>query len=392
VNPILEEVWATQIAPVDLLGAHLVQHPDLSETLIERGLCARHFGRDASFFNYLFEAARADPSWRAQALAGVEAKNPATFGRYSSIKLPPKELQSEHATICLDVILRNLTLALELAVAGIQIFPASVVQSERSWKKIPLLKGWQRKATTDLAQIRRWWSEHPFAVPAIWCGHADLRLLVVDADRHDGGADGVQALADLIKQHDALVPHPTIQTAGGGFHHIFRQPRERELGNGKGGLPEGIDIRGTSGFIIAPGSVRPDGKAWKPVPGTPLLIDAFRANSIAEVPDWLVQLISPATSARGSIGREAPPDSAHKHTEAAIGGNDRAFSRRGRSYAEATLGKLANELRATKPGGRNTKLYKCAFRMGTIVARGWISSRVVSAALIGACNHNGLVR
>jgi hypothetical protein len=277
--------------------------------------------------------------------------------------------------------------ALELAAAAIPIFPATVVQNGNSWKKRPLIDGWQQKATTDLAQLQAWWSEHPSAVPAIWCGHPDLRFIVLDADRHPANADGVQALADLNKQHGAFDPHPVTQTAGGGFHHIFRQPSGIELGNETGDLPKGIDIRGKGGFIVAPGAVRPDGKEWKPYPRSPLLSEALQANSIPEVPGWLVQLVRPATCARG---REAPSDPADEHAKQKAGGDD-ASSRRGHRYAEAALHNQANKLRGTKPGGRNNRLYKCAFHMGTMVARGWISSTAVSSSLLGACEDNGLI-
>ena len=48
-------------------------------------------------------------------------------------------------------------------------------------------------------------------------------------------------------------------TAGGGFHYFFRQPVGSLLGNRRGSLPDGVDVRGAGGWIVAPGSTRPDG-------------------------------------------------------------------------------------------------------------------------------------
>jgi hypothetical protein len=64
---------------------------------------------------------------------------------------------------------------------------------------------------------------------------------------------------------------------------------------------------------------------------------------------------------------------------------------RERAWAEAALDSLANELAATKEPGRNDKLYKCAFRMGTMIARGWIGRDEVETALYGAALACGLV-
>jgi Bifunctional DNA primase/polymerase, N-terminal len=249
--------------------------------------------------------------------------------------------------------------ALELAAHGIPIFPARVIHNGQSWKKLPLFDRWQEKATTDLAQIGRWWAEHPSAVPAIWCGHPDLGLVGVDVDRHDGGADGVEALADMMNQYGAFAPHPITQTPGGGFHHIFRQPSGVELGNTTGDLPQGIDIRGKGGYIIAPGSVRPDGKEWKTAPRSPGLSEAFQANSIPELPDWLVERILRSAG--------APPraqQSTYASTRASDDGAVAGHEVRSReiNFARGALRRLADELSATKPGDRNNKLYKCAFR------------------------------
>src|SRR5262249_57805538 len=108
----------------------------------------------------------------------------------------------------------NLAVALELASAGIPIFPAGVFQRPGSgkWQKRPLIDDWQKCATTDRKQIRRWWARYPRAVPGIWCGHPELNLIVIDTDRH-GGPDGVEAFAQLIADLGVeLPPHPTTQT------------------------------------------------------------------------------------------------------------------------------------------------------------------------------------
>ena len=162
-----------------------------------------------------------------------------------------------------------LAAALRLAEAGIPVFPATIFYDEKSasWRKRPCIEAWQQAGITDPAIIKKWWSKFPDAAPAIALGKANL--VVIDPDRH-GDSDGVANFAKLIEGHDLPVG-PIINTAGGGKHYIFRQPENGEpLGNGRGDLPDGIDVRGNGGFIIAVGAVRPDGVAYKPEREAPI--------------------------------------------------------------------------------------------------------------------------
>jgi Bifunctional DNA primase/polymerase, N-terminal len=61
----------------------------------------------------------------------------------------------------------NRQVAIRLAKSGLRIFPAVLTFNEktRRWDKQPSLSGWQDKATTDLAQIEKWWELSPDSVP-----------------------------------------------------------------------------------------------------------------------------------------------------------------------------------------------------------------------------------
>ncbi len=98
---------------------------------------------------------------------------------------------------------------------------------------------------------------------------------------------------------------PITQTPGGGLHLIFRQRDGEALGNTCGALPKGIDVRGAGGYIIAPGSTRPDGTCWQPMPGAPNICDQA---AIPIIPDQLHQLLPPRGTANGAGPRleEAP--------------------------------------------------------------------------------------
>jgi hypothetical protein len=65
-------------------------------------------------------------------------------------------------------------------------------------------------------------------------------------------------------------------------------------------------------------------------------------------------------------------------------------SKRERLYALAALDGCADELAKAPNGDRNNTLYKKAFRLGTMVARGWISQSAVFDALFAAADACGL--
>ena len=146
----------------------------------------------------------------------------------------------------------DLDVALALAAAGIAIFPVKVFRdASGKWKKRLVVKGWQNAASCDPDQIRRWWDEFQDAVPGIESGEAGL--VVIDADRHEDGVDGVAGFAGLVAGHSDPNPHLKTSTAGAGEHHFYCQPPGMQLGNGEGRLPDGINVRGTGGFVVVLG-------------------------------------------------------------------------------------------------------------------------------------------
>jgi P4 family phage/plasmid primase-like protien len=72
-----------------------------------------------------------------------------------------------------------------------------------------------------------------------------------------------------------------------------------------------------------------------------------------------------------------------------LGPNQRPALRE-QKYAAAALEGCAEELAATTEGERNNKLNKVAFRMGRMVARGWIERDAVRDALLAAAQACGL--
>src|SRR5215813_7352494 len=95
--------------------------------------------------------------------------------------------------------------ALEHARAGIPVFPC------QPNGKAPICDRGFRAATTDEAQIKRWWAQHPNA--NIGIRPADAGLIVIDVDRYKGDVD--QALIGR------LPATYTVQSPSGGEHYYF---------------------------------------------------------------------------------------------------------------------------------------------------------------------------
>ena len=254
----------------------------------------------------------------------------------------------------------NLTAALELASAGIKIFPAGA-------DKRPIVKGWQDAATCNSDQINAWW-ENTSALPAIPCGQN--KLVVIDCDRHDGGADGVAAFKSLVAANGALPSQvPLVKTPNGGVHVFFRQPDGEALGNARGSLPPGIDVRGAGGFVVGPGARLPDGRGWTAIAGRSPIHDA------PPLPQWL----------KGVLRQP-------QREEAREPNNIETSDDRGRAYAMTALNRVEAELAAVPAGERNERLYKTAFRLATMAARGWLMENEIIETLVRACESNQYLR
>ena len=270
----------------------------------------------------------------------------------------------------------NLDVALALAAAGIATFPCQPGGSDA--KKPCRGVFWRKESTTDLRAIERWWTAWPDAAPAIDLAKAGL--LVIDADRH-GGPDGVAIWDELSLDHD--VRAPTVDTPSGGKHVYFRQPDGLRLGNSRGSLPKGIDVRGDGGYVLAPGAVMADGRT-------------YAAHGALEetppLPDWLADLLQSkggdaddALHRGPAAGHATQPLSPQRPPSQAGGARIAA-------YAEAGFAAEIERVRSAGKGERNNVLNAAAFALGQMVGAGWVTEAEASSALESAAADCGLVK
>ncbi|WP_338671626.1 bifunctional DNA primase/polymerase [Streptomyces sp. SCSIO 30461] len=133
-------------------------------------------------------------------------------------------------------------------------------------------------AATDPAAIRALFAAAPWATGyGIACGRAPHHLIGIDLDTksaatgtgaaHD--AEAVVALRQSALQHLFTIPDTaTVLTPSGGRHLWLTGPPDVVVPNSAGRLAPGIDIRGSGGYLVGPGSVSAHG-AYRFAPGTP---------------------------------------------------------------------------------------------------------------------------
>ncbi|HMS37482.1 MAG TPA: bifunctional DNA primase/polymerase, partial [Arachnia sp.] len=137
--------------------------------------------------------------------------------------------------------------ARSLAAAGVPVFPC-----EPDGKR-PLTRRGFIDATSDLAQVAKWWSRTPEANIGLPTGAAS-GVVAVDVDVH-GPVDGRVAwrrasAAGLVDGAGLLVRTPT-----GGAHAYFPATSGTEQRSWQA-ASAGVDFRGDGGYIIAPPSRR----------------------------------------------------------------------------------------------------------------------------------------
>jgi hypothetical protein len=221
--------------------------------------------------------------------------------------------------------------------------------------KHPLTWHGGKDATTNPAQLARWWQRWPQANLGLATG------VVFDALDIDGPA-GLAALRELAATARLRLEGPLVATGGGGWHCWFqptglgcRPPR---------GLPH-VNWRGLGGTVLAPPSRHATG-------GTYRWLRAPEQAPLPEVPPVLRALLAPDAAATARpAGQDRPATPGHP------------YGRRALADELAALG------RAT-PGQRNRTLNTCAFKLYRYVAGGLLDDQEVTAALTTVARSIGL--
>jgi Bifunctional DNA primase/polymerase, N-terminal len=221
--------------------------------------------------------------------------------------------------------------------------------------KHPLTPHGLNDATSDPAQLARWWRRWPQANIGLVTGElAD----VLDVD----GPAGRAALRRFAADHDLRLDGPLAHT-GTGWHYYLAS-----TGSGnRAGLLERVDWRGRGGYVVAPPSRHATGRyyRWLRPPTAELL----------PVPAALRRLVNPER-AQGP----QPAPAARFHPTPA-----------GHPYGQAVLEQELAAVAHAPKGLRNHTLYQAGIRLYSLVAGGVLERAIVQAGLLGAAQASRLL-
>ncbi|AXK36824.1 DNA primase [Streptomyces armeniacus] len=200
-------------------------------------------------------------------------------------------------------------------------------------------------ATTDPDAVRALFAAAPWATAyGIACGRPPLHVIGLDLDvKH--GTDPLAALARLARAHAfVLPPTVTVLTPSGGRHLLLRGPAGVAVPNSAGRLAPGIDVRGSGGYLVGPGSVT--------ARGTYELALGSYTRAPAPVPPALLRLLAPPPGP-AAVRLLAPPPGPAAPARTA------GAPPYGAARADAALVRF---VRAAPVGERNARLFWAACR------------------------------
>ena len=164
-------------------------------------------------------------------------------------------------------------------------------------KDAPIPEHGQDDATTDPAQIDRWWSAEPHANIGIHCRPS--RIVVADLDRKPGTDAPAAWAARKAEWEWEHGPTWQAQTPSGGDHFYYADPSQIAR-NTQSRIGPGIDTRG-NGYVLAAPSVV-GGQRYIvvcPAPPAPAHLDLLLATQPA---------VRPAVERTGPVMLAAAPD------------------------------------------------------------------------------------
>ncbi|MFC5909506.1 bifunctional DNA primase/polymerase [Streptacidiphilus monticola] len=141
-------------------------------------------------------------------------------------------------------------------------------------------------ASTDPERVRELFAAAPWAAGyGIACGRTPHHLFGLDLDRK-AGVDGVANFRALATRYGITMPRTAlVVTQSGGLHAWLSAPPDVVVPNTASVLAQGVDTRGSGGYLVGPGSLGPRGRyAFAPGSGP---------QHIAPVPPRLLELLTP---------------------------------------------------------------------------------------------------
>ena len=232
--------------------------------------------------------------------------------------------------------------------------------------KVPALKdvNWAEIATREPAALAQWWGSTPYNVGIVTGRRSGIVVVDLDTSHGDvppsewtGAHHGLDVLTRLAERAGGDLPATfTVTTPTHGQHLYYRPPSGVELRNTQGRIGWLVDTRGEGGYVVAAGSVRPEGR-----------YRVARAAPIAELPGWLVQAWTAARPRphplAGSSSR--PPTDLD-------------------AYRRSIVDRETAKVRNARPHTRHQVLLSAALCLGNLVGGGELDEQSVYQLLVDA--------
>lgn len=168
--------------------------------------------------------------------------------------------------------------------------------------KVPT-REWRNDARALMPDVRDWLAQG-FNLGVRTDKTSGVWVLDVDVDVNT--LEPSQAWKDLVAEHPLPATY-TVRTPSGGIHYYFRFPHDIDVRNDQGRIiAEGVDIRGTGGYVVAPGMFASYTKHDKTFEGT---YDVLDETAPAETPEWILERFrNRETEAIARIERTEQPE------------------------------------------------------------------------------------
>ncbi|WP_367137102.1 MULTISPECIES: bifunctional DNA primase/polymerase [Streptomyces] len=143
--------------------------------------------------------------------------------------------------------------------------------------KVPACPSWPSQATRNRAAVKAWFGG---SLHNIGVAMKSSRVVGIDIDR--------TGAFDEAEQEFPGIWTPTLTVITGKGRHLYYEAPDAEIGNGRGQLPAGIDVRGVvgdGGYLVGPGS--------RHVSGTLYEVEDWDVP-LAPMPPVLAEVLTPA--------------------------------------------------------------------------------------------------
>lgn len=258
--------------------------------------------------------------------------------------------------------MRLMRLAWQAAGVGHAVFPL------HPGTQRPAVRNWQQWATRNVDVITAMWERAPYNI-GLACAGSDMVVVDLDAahgvsppPEWAGATHGRDVLARLAEAAGAPYPGDTytVDTPRQGEHLYFRAPAGVSLRCTVGTLGWRVDTRAQGGFVVAAGSVRPQGR-----------YRVRRAVPIAPLPSWLADKLTPPPAPE-------PVDLRLPATQAS-------------AYVQAIVDSEADTVACAEYGTRHNALIRAASSLGRLVAAGELDTAAARSVLYRAASvHIGV--